>query len=535
MLKTCFVAACLLLAPGAQAQYAPYNPSIDVLHYDFHIQVSDANDTLAGRAVITVRFTTVTNNIRFDLMNINDTGRGMQTLAVSEKGQPLSFHHGKNVIEAALASPAQKDQVRTFEIVYKGIPADGLIISQNKYRHRTMFADNWPNRARHWIPCKDHLSDKATADFFVTAPAHYQVVANGVKTEERDLPGARHLTHWKEEAPLPTKIMVIGIADFAVQQAGVVNGIPVSSWVFPEVKEKGFYDYGQAVDILPYYIKNVGPYSYKKLANVQSKTIFGGMENAGAIFYYEGSITGTRKSESLLAHEIAHQWFGDGATEADWPHIWLSEGFATQMTHLYLESRYGRDTLVKMMQADRRQVIEFTKRKKVPVVDTSAGADIMQLLNTNSYQKGGWVLHMLRSQLGDTVFWASVRDYYKTFQGKNAYTSDLQKIFERHAGRSLDKFFNQWLYLPENPSFQIHWSYDAASKKINVTLNQQTRSVFECPLTLRLKMADGSFTDHTVVVKDRSSSFTLDSSARPERLLPDPSCELLFEALVEEK
>src|SRR6266700_4268795 len=198
--------------------------------------------------------------------------------------------------------------------------------------------------------------------------------------------------------------MVIGAAGFAVQYSGTINGTPVYSWVYPENKEKGFYDYAQAVDILPFYIKHVGPYAYEKLANVQSKTIFGGMENAGAIFYSENTVTGTRVSESLLAHEIAHQWFGDMATETDWSHLLLSEGFATYMTILYFENKYGPDTARSMRTEDRNQVIEFAKKYKKPVVDSSV-TNYMELLNANSYQKGGWILHMLRMEAGDSAFW----------------------------------------------------------------------------------------------------------------------------------
>lgn len=534
MLKHILIAATLFCSQ-AVAQQSPYNPAIDVLHYAFHVRVNDNNDTITGKAVITVRFTKSAANIEFDLMNVNDTGRGMVVTAMRENQTTLPFLHQHDKIDAKLARPATTGQVRTFEIDYKGAPADGLIISKNKFGHRTLFADNWPNRARNWIPCKDHLSDKATVEFFVEAPAHYKVVANGLKIEERDLAGQFHLTHWKEDAPLPTKVMVVGIADFAVDEAGKVDGIPVSSWVFPEQKEKGFYDYGQAVDILPYFIKNVGPYAYRKLANVQSKTIFGGMENAGAIFYYEGSISGTRKSESLLAHEIAHQWFGDAATEADWPHIWLSEGFATQMTHMYLESKYGRDTLVKSMKVDRKQVIEFTKKKKVPVVDTSAGTDIMQLLNTNSYQKGGWVLHMLRSQLGDSVFWRSVRGYYAAFRNSNAHTSDLQRFFEWESGKKLSTFFNQWLYMPENPTFKLEWSYDAQQHKVMAHLQQQTKTVFVFPLTIKVWDANGNASVHRIDVSQQNATFRMDAAGKPSRIELDPDCVLLFEGTVTEK
>jgi aminopeptidase N len=537
MVKHILPVFCLFFTVASFGQQALYNPSIDVQHYEFNVKVSDANDSLYGRAVITVRFTEKANAVHFDLVNINDTARGMMVMEVKENGKPLLFKHLNNTINISLEKNAALNEVRKFEISYKGIPADGLIISKNKSGHRTMFGDNWPNRARNWIPCKDHLSDKAPVDFIVTAPDHYKVVANGIKTEEKDLAGHFHLTHWKEEAPLPTKVMVIGIADFAVDYPGEVDGIPLSSWIFPEQKEKGFYDYAQALEILPYFIKNVGPYSYKKLANVQSKTIFGGMENAGAIFYYEGSVTGTRKSESLLAHEIAHQWFGDAATEADWPHIWLSEGFATEMTNLYMESKYGRDTLVKSLQNDRKQVITFTKRKKLPVVDTSSGTNIMQLLNTNSYQKGGWVLHMLRSELGDDVFWKSIRQYYAAFRGRNAYSKDLQNIFEKVSGKDLGTFFNQWLYTPENPTLKFSWSYDTLAKKFTATVEQLTNTVFVFKLGYRIGIQGGNGIMKAVEINQRSTTFTisLEGKFAADKITDvtlDPLCELLFEGTV---
>ena len=133
--------------------------------------------------------------------------------------------------------------------------------------------------------------------------------------------------------------MVIGVADFAVQLDSTINCVPITSWVFPENRDSGFAQYAVSKKILPFYESYIGPYPFKKLANVQSKTIFGGMENAGNIFYYENSVAmnpmqykHNRSVEELFAHETAHQWFGDEASEIDWPHLWLSEGFATYMT-----------------------------------------------------------------------------------------------------------------------------------------------------------------------------------------------------------
>jgi aminopeptidase N len=511
-----------------------YNPSIDAQHYSFFISLSDNNDTVKGRAVLSVTFTEKVNTVSFDLTNVNDTGRGMIVSEVKDENHLLLFTHKNNKLILQLPYTTTSGDQHSFSIVYKGIPADGLIISKNKFGHRTIFSDNWPNRARNWIPCKDHLSDKAAVDFFITAPDHYQVIANGVKEEETNLPNHLRLTHWKETIALPTKVMAIGLADFAVDYPGEVNNIPISSWIFPEQRDKGFYDYGQALDILPFFIKNVGPYPYKKLANVQSKTIFGGMENAGAIFYSEESITGTRKSEDLLTHEMAHQWFGNSATEIDWPHLWLSEGFATAMTHLYIESRYGKDSLINRIKADRKTVIAFTKKRRTPVVDTTARNNPMSMLNAHSYSKGGWVLLMLRNQLGNEVFWKAIQTYYATYKYSNASTADLQKVFENTSGKDLTVFFKQWLFTPENPNLQINWQYDAVQKKININVEQLTETDFVLPLVVKITEADGKSRKEKITVSHKKTSILFASSSKPVQIETDPDCELLMEALVKE-
>src|SRR6478672_3808793 len=223
-----------------------------------------------------------------------------------------------------------------------GIPRDGLIISTNKYGERTFFSDNWPNRAHQWIPCVDRLDDKASFEFVVTAPSHYQMASNGTLVSRTAGGNEKTVTFWRETTPLPTKVMVIGVADFAVKKfADSPDSIPVTAWIFPGDSTKGFYDYALTPHMLRFFSDYIGPYPYRKLANVQSKTIFGGMENASAIFYAEGSVTGDRKWEDVYAHEIAHQWFGDMATEKSFAHLWLSEGFATYLTHIYFQHQYG--------------------------------------------------------------------------------------------------------------------------------------------------------------------------------------------------
>jgi aminopeptidase N len=321
--------------------------------------------------------------------------------------------------------------------------------------------------------------------------------------------------------------MALGVGRFAVQYAGEVNHIPVYSWVYPEEKDKGFYDYALAVDILPFFIKNIAPFAYKKLANVESKTIFGGMENAGAIFYSEESITGTRKSEALLAHEIAHQWFGDMATEADWSHLWLSEGFATYMTILFFENKYGQDTARFMRNQNRNQVITFARKKLRPVVDSSV-TNYMELLNANSYQKGGWVLHMLRRQTGDSTFWKGIRTYYNRFAGKNASSDDLRIVMEEVSGQDLKQFFYQWLSIAGHPVLDIQWKYDVNKKEVEIAVVQQQSTVFQFPLELRIDNET-----KTMIVKDKKTIARFPVAGKPEEVTADPLVNLLFEGKVQ--
>lgn len=511
---------------------AQHQPGIDILHYKFAISLEDSVDRIEGNATILFKCLVPENEIMLDLTS-EDTGKGMQVESVTVNRQTEKYVHQDNKLIIHFSNQVNPGDTAEINIRYAGIPANGLIISKNKYGNRTFFSDNWPDRAHHWIPCIDEPADKATVEFMISAPKHYNVISNGILVEESNLNNNRKFTHWKEDMVLATKIMVIGVADFDVQLSGTVQGIPVTSWVFPENREKGFYDYAQAAEILPYYIKTYGPYGYKKLANIQSKTMYGGVENAGAIFYAENSITGTRKSEALLAHEIAHQWFGDMATETKFAHLWLSEGFATYMTALYMQNKYGRDTLTYMLKRDRQRVVRFSKTYDHPVVDTTV-TDYMKLLNANSYQKGGWVLHMLHRMLGDTVFYRSIRKYYATYAGRNASTENIRSIFESVSGKKLEPFFKQWLYTPGQPDVTVTWIFQPAKKRALVTVIQNQKDIFQFPLQVQVKKATGKDFITRLQITRQKEEFVIPVNQKPDSLILDPDTSLLFEGTASE-
>jgi len=518
--------------------------NIDVLHYKYEIRLSDTTDNISGIATIYFRANMPTEFLELDFSNLNKKGKGMKIIGLNTPELPdiritaspehVEYWHENDKLKIRLPHKLSAGENDTIAIEYKGIPADGLIISRNKYGQRVFFADNWPDRAHDWIPCNDDLTDKASFEFIITAPSHYKVISNGTEIEEKNLPDNKKMTHWKEDTPLSTKVMVIGGAHFAVKKYPArPPGIPVTAWVFAKDSTKGFKDYDQAPGILKFFTDYIGPYPYHKLANVQSKTIFGGMENASAIFYAENSVTGYHDQESLLAHEISHQWFGDMATEKSFAHLWLSEGFATYLTHIYIESRYGTDSLDHEMQRDRDEIIDFAKGSDKPVVDSLTS--YMELLNTNSYQKGSWVLHMLRRQLGDTIFQKIIRGYYNVYKGTNADTRDFESIAEKISGKNLEKFFTEWLYTPGIPHLSINWQYNAVEKKLSLTVEQtQSNEPFCFPLDILIVLEPGKSRAETLKVNKKKETFTFPVKINPQEIIADPHISLLFEGSVTE-
>jgi aminopeptidase N len=510
------------------AYYFGFSQHIDVQHYNFQLQLFDETDRIKGEAEMLIQFKQPLTSFSLNLVQVKKNGKGMKVDSV--KGDNITgFEQSADKINIQLKSAVSSSL--SLKVYYSGIPADGLIISRNKYGDRTFFSDNWPNRASHWIPCNDEPNDKASVEFIVIAPAYYQVVSNGIQVEETNLDKTRKLTHWKEVIPISTKVMVIGTAQFAVARVDSSSSVPVTAWVYPQDSQKGFYDFAVANQILKFFSNYIGPYSFQKLANVQSKTIFGGMENANTIFYAEKTVTGDRKSEDLIAHEIAHQWFGDMATEKSFPHLWLSEGFATYMTDIYMERQYGKEVFLQRLQEEREEVIQFNYVTKTPVVDSIS--PLMDLLNDNSYEKGAWVLHMLRGKVGDTVFQRIIRTYYDQYKGSNADTRDFQAVAEKVSGQIMKPFFDQWLYRPGLPKLKAEWKFD--SNKVNITIQQSGKDMFQFPLEIGLIDAAGKQIVHKISITSARASFSFPFNNKPAKVILDPNTALLFEGNITEK
>jgi aminopeptidase N len=526
-------AALGLFASFGAADHYPRQSSVDIRHYVFNLELKDETDVIAGEAVVEALFTSDgVAELILDLIGKSADGKtGMTVASVRTENGPLAFKHENDRLRIDLGRPANKGERLRIVIVYAGVPADGLIIGKSKNAERVFFGDNFPDRARHWLPTIDHPSDKATCEFAITAPESYQVVTTGALLESSSLPGARRLTRYRESVPVTTYGMVIGVARFAVEIVGQVGGVPVQSWVYASERDPGFFDFRIALKPMELFSWRIGPFPYEKLANVQSKTRYGGMENASAIFYYEKVVTGQNRAEGLFAHEIAHQWFGDSVTESDWDHTWLSEGFATYYTHVYNEYTKGRDALVSGLRRDRDQVVRYFEKNPKSAIVTPASPKLDNILSPNSYQKGGWFLHMLRRNIGDEAFWSGVSTYYARYKNGNALTEDFQAVMEEVSGKKLAEFFRQWVYVPGQPEIGGVWAYADGLLTVELRQTQAADVVYRTTVDLGIVAAKTAAPKiETVQLDQRVQTFTIKLEKEPVDVVLDPNVWLLMKA-----
>jgi aminopeptidase N len=504
----------------------------DVQHYDFSISLSDTSDIIYATSRINLILKEPAEFFIIDLAGKDEQGKGMTVNKLTVNDKETRFIHQNDSL-CIYWENTNANTSTTINIEYSGIPADGLIISENKFGDRTFFGDNWPDRAHNWLACIDHPSDKATVEFRVSAPGHYKIIASGTLKDETEEGNHYKLYHWKSDDPLPTKVMVIGVADFAIDTVKNNLGIPLSTWSYREDTSKWFAPFRSSTEPLSFFGQIVGPYPFSKLANVQSTTIYGGMENAGNIFYSEDLMDYRRNPEGTIVHEIAHQWFGNTVSEGNWYDLWLSEGFATYFTDLFWEHKYGREAFKSRMTIERNIVIRYTRRNSAPVIDTTV-TYFRDLLTPIVYEKAAWFLHMLRREMGDELFMKLIRTYYAKFKYSNAVTDDFKNLAEMVSGKDMNKFFEQWLRKSGYPVLNINW-YQKKQKIFIKIEQEQEEPVFGFPLEIGIISSNSTANTETVQIDSATETFSIPVQGKIVNLVPDPEVWLLFEGKTTKK
>jgi aminopeptidase N len=338
--------------------------------------------------------------------------------------------------------------------------------------------------------------------------------------------------------------MIIAVGDFAKLEATQPSLTPLTYYVSHSDSSYALKGFASAASTVEMFSKTVAPYPYEKLALIIGATQFGGMENSSAIVFTQTLFSIKAESklsrafgiptniESTVAHEIAHQWFGDSVTESDWDDVWLSEGFATYFALLFTEHDEGRDAFVDGLKRSRVQVLQLTqKMPDTPVIHRNL-SDMTKVLNNLVYQKGGWTLHMLRNEVGTENFWTAIREYYRRYRNTNTSTAELRAIFEQVSGKNLEWFFTQWLTRPGVPKIEGSWSYDAIKKVVAVTVTQsQAAPAYRVKLDVSVAAKAGDPPRvETIDMNAKQGVYTFAADAAPASVTLDPNTTLLMDA-----
>jgi len=535
-LKSVFICVLVLFSPALASRIErlidKWRPEHYIVNITLNEGLSEITSASARINVLIVKPTTV-----IDL----DFGE-LTTDKVSLASKSLSFTHKNGKLEVVLPAPATPGSRLTLTVDYHGKPKDGLILTADKDGKPAAVGDNWPNRVHHWIPTLDHPSAKATITFNITAPAREEVVANGRLDHVETAANGQRTWTFTEGVPIPPYCMVIAVGQLARLEPTPPVVTPLSYYVPHSDSPVALKGFAPANPTLEFFTQTVAPYPYEKLALIVGATRFGGMENSSAIvftstMFSRSSTTGLSKTYgvpfnnvTLIAHEIAHQWFGDSVTESTWSDIWLSEGFATYFAGLFVQRYESEEAFQQYMKNGAATVFAYEKKSRTPIFDRDT-EDLMDILNPNSYQKGSWVLHMLRSNLGDKAFFRGIRNYYAAHKNSTASTEDLRAALEKASGRDLRAFFARWVYDSGHPQYELSWQW-LQNRELRLELKQlQPGNVFLDPVQITITTASGK---RDLILKPTGKQLiqTLPLREQPIGLDLDPLNVLLDESTV---
>jgi aminopeptidase N len=508
------------------------------INYDIAITLNDQlSEITRARVVLTG------HALKSDL-DVIDLDFGDLTIdAVKLGSEPAKIDRNTGLLNVHLPKKLRIGDRFEITVEYHGRPKDGLVLANDKDGKPSATGDNWPNRAHHWIPCLDHPSAKATVKFTVTVPARDLVVANG------KLDGFANDSHttrtwtYTEGVPIPAYCMVIAVGEYVKVEPSTAAIVPLSYYVPHTDANFALQGFAPAAPSLKFFSQTIAPYPYEKLALIVGATRFGGMENSSAIVF-SMNVLGPRNNarmsrafnineglEQVIAHEIAHQWFGDSVTEATWADLWLSEGFATYFAGLFVQKYDGEDAFQAYMKRAADSYFTFEKKTRTPIHDTET-ENLMDLLNANNYQKGGWVLHMLRSELGDRTFFEGLRQYYKEHHNSIANSKDLETALEKVSGKNLDAFFASWIFGAGHPQYELSWKWLQNQKQVRLTLKQlQTEGAF--PNRVPIEIVSGAERS-TIFLRPTTKLLVKDLPLKraPNEVKLDPNNTILKDAVV---
>jgi aminopeptidase N len=489
--------------------------SIDVVSYTLTMNIDFAAQRINARCDVGLRSTVAgLGSFALDFIGLSVSG-------VWEDGErQVSFVTGDGVIEITPSSPLAAGEERVYAISYSGSPQRGMYFRSTNNGICYTFTE--PEDSRYWFPCRDLPADKA--DWYraqITAPAAFLVAGNGtLESVISNGDGTRtHSYHMAQ--PVSTYLISLAVSNFATISQTASGGLPLTHYVYPSHYNLALFDWANVPAMIDFYSDVYIDYPFESYGMAMAP-LGGAMEHQTMTTFGQALVNGNRRFEPVVAHELAHQWWGDMVTCRTWAEIWLNEGFATYFDALFTEDFYGPEAFREQMADNRRSYFngEAGGEGRFPIYDPE------YMWGVTVYEKGAWILHMLRQVLGTSAWQEGIRVYAQRHRFGTASTPDLIAAFQDVSGSDLGWFFDQWVYQAGYPVFKYtHGGYPAAEGGYTMTIAlrqvQQNAPLFRMPLEVGVTTAAGTSL-HRVEVSGEYSSFELDLDGPPADVVIDP-------------
>jgi aminopeptidase N len=519
--------------PGTATHYAPDRP-VEVVHLRLDVEPDLVGRKLAGRSSLTMSV----RRDRVDAVVLHAVDMTIGAVTVDGQAVAAIDYDGER-LRVPLPRAFERGERFTIAVEYRCSPRRGLYFvgpdEANPDRPLHCWTQGQDEDARHYFPCVDAPIEKATSELVCVAPAGQVVLSNGDLRERADIGEGRTRWHYALEAPHASYLVTLVCGPFVeLRDRAPETGVDVYYYVLPGREEDARRSLGRTPQMIDHFSGRIGVrYPHLRYSQVVvGDFIFGGMENTTATTLTDQTLLDERAAldhdvDALVSHELAHQWWGDLLTCREWPEAWLNEGFATYFEYVWREHWRGRDEADLELLGDTESYLSEAGRYQRPVVCRQYEEPI-ELFDSHLYEKGARVLHMLRAEVGEASFWRGLRLYAERHAHGSVETRDLARAMEAASGRSLDRFFDQWIGEPGHPELETSWEWDdeRGAGTLKLQQKQAAERAYQFSIMARLEV-DGAERDEVLSVTDKAHAFELRLPSKPTQVVLDPGDVLL--------
>ncbi len=503
----------------------PPDRVVDALHLALEVSFDWEESAVDGTVVHRFR------SLRRDLKKIELDAVKIDVHEVTDgRGRRLEHESFKDRLRIRLAEPVARTEEFEVKIRYRCHPKLGVYfrkpVEEAPDRPKQIWTQGEALEARHWIPCQDHPVDKLTSEITVHAPGDLMALSNGrLKDVRKEADESGRIFHWVQEKPHATYLIAVVVGEFA-EYKDAWEGIEIRSFVPLSRKDQAKRSFESTGDMMAFFSDKLGyPYPWHRYDQIcVHEFLFGGMENTTLTILTEGTLHDEAaaqdvSSRGLVAHELAHQWFGDLVTCKDWAHIWLNESFATFLDNQYRGHHLGWDEEVYGRKENGDEYLEEDRNRYRRALVTRRYRAPGDMFDSHAYPKGARIIAMLMNVVGEESFWAGLQHFLKGHEFTSVETEDLRLAMEAATGRSLQWFFDQWVYSGGHPEYRVsyEWDEDAASLKLKVEQTQkldELTTLFRMPVDIEITTPAGKKIQRVEVSK-REETFTFPCAERP--------------------